>query len=353
MMLRCSGFGSAFGSWMTCTQVSLPTTGPCRCQPSRIQGIWVCKKLPATAILVSLKVRELHAGQALGTLLSVKTTGVLTKTLAAFGSSVVSGQMKGPTASAKVSWTFWAFRLYLESVWWPLSFAWFRTLDSLTISQKMTTFYPVIRFEGSFIRYYFCIYVPTILSKFFECFQELKKADLESHLVRWALNRCTKGDHHPDGMSCHWLDWTPCSTNRGPIIRYYKKMMAMCGLLRPPECFIRIELLSLEPLKSHEPFSDWHHLMDSEDVKERFNHPPRHQRNSQNLYTLGPNTSRIANDCLHFMISWKFQMLLPCVQVSMCLCSWEPMKYTVQSQYLEGLLTRISISLQTRRASPP
>jgi len=52
---------------------------------------------------VSLKVRELHAGQALGTLLSVKTTGVLTKTLAAFGSSVVSGQMKGPTASAKVS----------------------------------------------------------------------------------------------------------------------------------------------------------------------------------------------------------------------------------------------------------
>lgn len=224
--------------------------------------------------------------------------------------------------------------------------------DHLAENDNFLSRYPIWRLIYC-IRYYFCIYVPTILSKFFECFQELKKADLESHLVRWALNRCTKGDHHPDGMSCHWLDWTPCSTNRGPIIRYYKKMMAMCGLLRPPECFIRIELLSLEPLKSHEPFSDWHHLMDSEDVKERFNHPPRHQRNSQNLYTLGPNTSRIANDCLHFMISWKFQMLLPCVQVSMCLCSWEPMKYTVQSQYLEGLLTRISISLQTRRASPP
>lgn len=32
----------------------------------------VCKRLPATAILVSLKVRELHAGQALGKFLSVK-----------------------------------------------------------------------------------------------------------------------------------------------------------------------------------------------------------------------------------------------------------------------------------------
>ena len=99
-------------------------------------------------------------------------------------------------------------------------------------------------FEGSFIRYYF----PSIyLTKFFQPFQELKKADLESHLVRWAPKLRTKKG--AIGRIGHLVQ-----QERGPIFFLYKKMMALCSLLRPPECFIRIELLSLEPLKFHEPF---------------------------------------------------------------------------------------------------